>query len=274
MPRRSARLLVLLTIFATPQAAFAEASGEIATRLFLRLDRDRSGVVTVEEFAFARNLDFQRLDRNADGYLGRDEFIEKRSPRNALSARTQRLRRLRIRRYAEIDSDRDGRIVRREYMAFGRRLFARLDSSGDGKLTLSEVRSRRTLKAPPAKARQAGGLFEQLDNNRNGAISLDELLSARRIVFRRLDTDKNGTINATEFAAREATIAASSGQVQPPRLALSGRASQRFLQLDRNNNGQISESEYLADGKLRFAAADRDRNGRLDRTEFEGGAGR
>ncbi len=280
MPRRFARLLFLLTIITiitiitAPEAAFAQASDDFAARLFARLDRDRSGAVTVREFTFTRGLDFQRLDRNNDGHLGRDEFIDNRSPGNALSARAQRLRFLRIRRYTQIDGDRDGRISRREYMAFGLRLFARLDRNGDGKLTLSEVRRRRVLTANSPKRQQANGLFGQLDNNRDGTISLGELLSARRIVFRRLDTDKNGTISASEFAAREATIVSSSGQVPPPRSALPARASRRFLQLDRDKNGQLTVREYLADGKVRFAAADRDRDGRLNRAEFEGGAGR
>jgi Ca2+-binding EF-hand superfamily protein len=183
------------------------------------------------------------------------------------------LRFLRVRRYAAIDGDRDGRIARREYMAFGRRLFARLDGNGDAKLTLSEVRGRRARLAPSAKRRQAGGLFGQIDNDGDGTISLGELLAARRIVFRRLDADRNGAISAAEFAAREAAIVTPSGQAPPPLSAVPARASRRFLQLDRDHDGRVTVGEYLADGKARFAAADRNRNGRLDPAEFAGGAG-
>lgn len=274
MPRRFARLLFLLATFIAADAAFSQGSGDIAIRLFARLDRDRSGAVTAREFTFIRGLDFQRLDRNNDGYLGRGEFIEKRSPRNSASARARRLRSLRVRRFAGIDGDGDGRIARREYMAFGRRLFARLDRNGDGRLTLSEVRGGRARAANSPKRRQAGGLFAQLDDNRDGAISLGELLAARRVVFRRLDGDSDGTISPAEFAAREAAIIAPPGSAPPPRSALPARASRRFLQLDRDNSGQVTVREYLADGKARFAAADRDANGRLTRAEFFGGAGR
>ena len=279
MPRRFARLLFVLIIAAAPEAAFAQTSaaqtsGDSPSRLFARLDRDRNGAVTAQEFMLTRNLDFQRLDRNNDRYLGRAEFIDNRSPKSAISARAQRLRALRIRRYAEIDSDRDGRIAQREYMAFGRRLFARLDRNGDGKLISSEVTGRRTGAVKSSQNQQAGALFRQLDNNRDGAISLGELLSARRIVFRRLDTDKNGTISVAEFAAREASIVAASGRALPPRSALPVRASRRFRQLDGDNNAQLSVGEYLAVGRISFAAADSDRNGRLSRAEFARGAGR
>ena len=57
MPRRFARLLFLLTIITiitAPEAAFAQASDDFAARLFARLDRDRSGAVTVREFTFTR----------------------------------------------------------------------------------------------------------------------------------------------------------------------------------------------------------------------------
>lgn len=273
MPRRFAPLLLMLAAFAAAHGAFAQGSNEGATRLFARLDRDRNGAVTAREFAFVRSIDFRRLDRNNDGSLSRQEFIDKRSPPNSVSARARRLRSQRIRRYAEIDSDGDGRIARAEYMDFGRRLFARLDRNGNAELTLSEVRAGRARNAPSAKRRQAGGLFGQIDGNGDGAISLGELLAARRIVFKRLDADGNGAISVAEFAAREAAIVSASGRAPPPFPAVPARASRRFLQLDRDNDGRITVDEYLADGKARFAAADRDANGRLDRAEFAGGAG-
>jgi len=274
MPRRSARLLFLLAIFTASEAAFSQTSDDIASRLFARLDRDRNGAVTALEFSFVRSVDFQRLDRDRDSYLSRAEFIENRSPKNAISARARRLRSLRIRRFSEVDSDRDGRLARREYMVFGRGIFARLDRNGDGKLTLGEARSRRASATNSLVQPRNAGLFEQIDINRDRTISLSELLAARRIVFKRLDTDKNGAISMAEFAARETTITGQSGQAPPPRSALPVRASPRFLQLDRNRNGQVTPREYLADGKARFAGADRDGNRRLTRAEFEGGAGR
>jgi Ca2+-binding EF-hand superfamily protein len=287
LPRRlapAAAILVPIVLIA-PQRALAQTSGELAVQLFTQLDRNRDGRVTAAEFNFMRGVDFGRLDRNGDGIIDRREFVDLRSPPNAVSARARRIRRLRIQRFAELDADRDGRISRSEYMRYGRRLFARLDRNGDGVIELNEVAPaagkpatkragrqpqpvpRPDLARPPgrvASARPApgvasrpdpGSVFARLDLNRDGSISFAELVAARRAVFERLDTNHDGSLSRAEFVVTGAARA------------------RRFAELDRNRDGRISLEEYLSDGRARFRAADTNRDGRLSREEFAKAAG-
>jgi Ca2+-binding EF-hand superfamily protein len=271
-------------LLALPQSALAQTTGELAIRLFAQLDRNRDGRVTAREFDFMRGIDFGRLDRNGDGIIDRREFIDLRSPPNAVSARARRIRRLRIRRFAELDADRDRRIARREYVAYGQRLFRRLDRNGDGVIVLNEV-APAAGKPPPKRAKRRpqpvprpegarppgrvasarpipraaparpGGVFARLDLNRDGSISFAEVTAARRGVFMRLDNDRNGRLSRAEFAAT------------------SGARARRFTQLDRNRDGGVSLGEYLGDGRARFLAADENKDGRLSPGEFQKAAG-
>jgi Ca2+-binding EF-hand superfamily protein len=278
-PRLLVPTAAILLVIA-PHLGVAQTTGDLAVRLFAQLDRDRDGRVTAREFNFIRGIDFGRLDRNGDGIVDRREFVDLRSPPNAVSARARRIRRLRIRRFAELDADRDGRISRSEYMRYGRRLFAQLDRDGNGVIVLNEVapaagkprRKRTELQPKPvprpdgarppgrvASARPApnaasrpnsNAVFARLDLNRDGSISFAEVTAARRSVFERLDGDHNGSLSRREFAAT------------------GGARAQRFAQLDRNRDGRISLAEYLNDGRARFRAADANRDGRLSRAEF------
>jgi len=285
-PSRLALIAAALVFLILPQVAQAQTTGELAVRLFTQLDRNRDGRVTEREFNFMRGIDFGRLDRNGDGIVGRREFVDLRSPPNAVSARARRIRQLRIRRFTELDADRDRRISRREYVSYGQRLFRRLDRNRDGVILLNEVAPAagkprqqraqprpqpvpgpegarppgRVASAKPAprtgKTSNPGGIFARLDLNRDGTVSFAEVTAARRQVFTQLDGDRDGSLSRAEFAAT------------------SGARARRFVQLDRNRDGRISLGEYLDDGRARFRAADRNKDGRLSPTEFAKATGR
>ena len=75
--------------------------------------------------------------------------------------------------------------------------FAKLDGNKDGQLSLTEFKAA----APSPRASSVDDLMKQLDRNSDGKVSQDEYRSVPLGNFDRLDTNKDGTINAQEQAA-------------------------------------------------------------------------
>ncbi len=63
----------------------AAQSREISARVFQRLDKDRDGKLTLQEFAASQERLFARLDKNGDGVITEDELMSSR--RSKLASR-------------------------------------------------------------------------------------------------------------------------------------------------------------------------------------------
>ena len=61
----------------------AAQSRTISARVFQRLDRDRDGKLTLQEFASSQERLFSRLDKNNDGGVTEDELTSSRRGRVA-----------------------------------------------------------------------------------------------------------------------------------------------------------------------------------------------
>lgn len=138
---------------------------------------------------------------------------------------------------------------------------AKLDSNGDGSVDRAEA----------AKHPRLAGKFDELDKNKDGKLSKEEMPrhgdrkhggdghgprgEDRREAMAKLDTDKDGRISRTEAAAGE------------------GKLASRFDEMDANKDGFIDRADREIHAKQRsdewFAKADTDKDGKLSRAEVD-----
>ena len=153
-------------------------------------------------------------DTNGDGMISREEA----------NAGLPQL----ARHFDRIDTDNNGLITMQEFEAavkglHGRRhdVMKHLDKDGDGLISRDEAQS------APRLAKH----FDQIDTNKDGFLSKDELAAARtRIkdaIFAHIDTDADGRISRDEAAGF-------------PRLA------RHFDQVDANKDGYLTKEELRA----------------------------
>jgi hypothetical protein len=118
--------------------------------------------------------------------------------------------------------------------------------------------------APLAEAQQiaiAEMIFDRLDNDASGDVSLEELRSAKERQFARADSDDDGRVTEAELAAIEERMA---------RFARMGGDAlrERALRLDRDGDGALSRDEYTATSPI-LTLIDADGNGAISRAEFD-----
>ena len=163
-----------------PAPAFdrAQIEARIAER-FQRVDADRDGFVTREEAEGARagvraqrqerrgerrEALFARLDADRNGVISREEFERPQARANG-ERRAERGE-----RRAERGERRGQRFAHRRARmggGFGGEGFARLDSNGDGRVSLAEAIAARLQR------------FDRVDSNRDGRIDREEIQAAR-----------------------------------------------------------------------------------------------
>lgn len=125
-------------------------------------------------------------------------------------------------------------------------------------------------------ARQPGQLFERFDSNRDGVIDEQEIRNERRSMFKSADENGDDYVSDAELEAlKEKVRSAAPGRGR----GLRGRASaqgagdgaeDRLERLDADDDGRISEAEFLA-GPSPLQRFDRDADGRVTRVEMDQG---
>lgn len=112
-----------------------------------------------------------RQDANQDGVATRAEAIAQADAR-----------------FAQMDTDHDGRITAGEMRAYREALHDRMVASG------------RDVPVPPPGGRKHDGMGRRMDPNGDGSVSREEFEARALKRFDRMDANHDGTIDATERA--------------------------------------------------------------------------
>ncbi len=227
----------------------------------------------------------QEMDTNGDGKISQAEYLAAAKARfhsidtqnkgsiNAadLAASPQTMQRDQMiaqRIVAHLDTAGNGYVTREEALAAAKTRFAKLDTTSTGKLTLSQFAAAHGAHWKGTAASESNPhaqfaqkmmqhRFEKLDANHDGVVTLDEYVAAAGARFDKLDTTHTGKLTTQQIAA------------SPRMLRHDEFASHRELRhLGADANGSVTEVQYLAAAKGRFAKLDSNGDGYIEADEL------
>jgi len=102
-----------------------------------------------------------------------------------------------------IDTDKNGRISRQEYMQFMQAEFSRLDVDKNGELDPKELTKSNLRPSVSSGEDYVGQLLLLMDTDKNGKISRQEYMQFMQAEFNRLDVDKSGELDPKELTESE-----------------------------------------------------------------------
>ncbi len=184
--------------------------------------------------------------------------------------------------YRAADKDKRGFITRGQLTGEGRfalaAVFDLADRNRDGRLTEAEIAAyvevadgARGVQLTMTLTESGQGLFQAIDANRDGVLSVRELRSAwTRLAD--MDANGDGMLEREEFPTQVTLLVGAFAQRgdggQPERRVAPDRGPIWFRKMDRNGDGDVSRSEWLGT-QDEFDRIDADKDGIISLDEAE-----
>ncbi|PHQ68776.1 MAG: hypothetical protein COB93_09760 [Sneathiella sp.] len=135
----------------------------------------------------------------------------------------------------------------------GAKMFEHVDVNKDGQITIEEMTVQTTER------------FNKMDVDNSGSITLDDMLARQQEMFDKLDKDGSGSISQEEAKAFRGIKRAEKHAMKQEK-----RAAYVMERFDTNGDGKISRAEYEAVVMERFDNADTDKAGFITIEQVEG----
>ena len=143
-------ILVAAALVASLSAGTAFAASHARDTFIKEQDQNGDGVVTKDEYAATRAIQFAATDTDGNGVLSRSEYVgefkarlekrlatDARSPEKKEEERQRQMRQADV-RFDVLDSDKSGAITRAEFDYSGWRMFVTHDTNKDGTVSAAD----------------------------------------------------------------------------------------------------------------------------------------
>lgn len=107
-----------------------------------------------------------------------------------------------------MDSNGDGKISAEEHEAGAKKMFEKMDANKDGKVTAAEMdAAHEQIAGKSAKPQMsAADKIKVVDTNHDGVLSAEEHVAGAKMMFDKMDTDKDGFLTKAEVEAGHAKM--------------------------------------------------------------------
>jgi Ca2+-binding EF-hand superfamily protein len=213
-----------------------------------RLDRDKNGSISKDEFLERTTSRFKDLDANKDGAVDTAEFEAPLLERAAYRVK---------RTLKKLDANADSKISSDEFLTGPRDRFNARDLNSDGKITEDDL-------PPGRKASRGwfGGKSEDQSDGKSrfygrgkGERSLEDVTAKSAAEFAKIDANADGALDADELKKQASE-------------RIEFTKKRKLHTTDANNDGRLTEDEFTARSVKRFAELDLNSDGRLAEDDF------
>jgi hypothetical protein len=121
--------------------------GRRGARMMRMIDANADGVIGEDEAAAMADRIFMRMDQNSDSTLDKAEYATPRHRRGMRAwlgfgaEEVAAVQKVREEKFATLDADKDGKLIKVEFFAEAKTKFASADADKDGKVTPWEFRA-------------------------------------------------------------------------------------------------------------------------------------